>query len=76
MAITYEFAQAEAPEDIEQRTIVSKEVVTENKENTFTLAQKDEELKRMEAQVIQEGERIGELKTEIATIKTALGLEV
>ena len=86
MAKTYSWFQENPPEeDVEQRTIIAAEptyikdalgnyVEKDTEEEKFTTAQKEGELADIDRQIASLEEQKAEKVTEIAKIKTALGI--
>ena len=75
MAITYKFDEPTEIVDSKQKIILAQETVTENRENRFTLAQKEEELTNAQQQVLSAQQRVKDLEAEILVIKTALNIK-
>ena len=75
MAVTYEWDQPDEPTDLEQKTIVASEEVTETKEEKFTIAQKEQRITQIDEQVATLQAEKEAILAKIVEVKAALEIK-
>ena len=72
MVKTYAFAEEPIQEDPKHRPILVTETVTEEREERFSIHQKEQSLEGAKQAVLDAQKRVDDLEKEIVDIKTAL----